>query len=66
MITEKVAVFVHPGDMIRVSSSKEDKLSEGNLCLISHNEKQWIEIYKPELEKFFNNVYPIVQVVWYS
>ena len=55
---KKVYPLVKPGDQIKVSF--KDKVRDGSLVLVSHNEKQWIEKYSTKLNKY--NVYSILKV----
>ncbi len=54
----KVYPVLKPGDNIEVSFNA--KFGKGDLVLVSHNDKQWIERYSKNLDKY--NIYPVVKV----
>lgn len=64
-MVKKISV-VFEGDVIKVSHRSDIKILRGQLCFISHNEKQWIEYYWPGLRKRYRNIYPIVRVIMNS
>jgi hypothetical protein len=58
----KIYPLIKPGDQIQVSFT--DKINEGSLVLVSHNEKQWIEKYSKRLTRY--NIYSISKVIMMS
>ena len=58
----KIYPLVKPGDQIQISF--KDKIVEGSLVLVSHNERQWIEKYSKRLKNA--NVYSILKVIMMS
>lgn len=62
----RVSHLISPGDAFLVSHDSKYHLKRDQLCLISKDEKQWVEKYWPGLKKRYKNVYPILQVIWKS
>lgn len=58
----KIYPLIKPGDQIQVSF--KDKINEGSLVLVSHNERQWIEKYSKRLNRY--NIYSISKVIMMS
>lgn len=65
-MVKKVSGMISPGDTFLVSHDKDDVLIEDKLCLISFNERQWVERYTEELSEYYKNIYPIMRIVWRS